>query len=158
MSSKSYSDKLQDPRWQKKRLEIMQRDDFTCQLCQDKKTTLNIHHKEYLPNREPWEYEDDSLITYCKYCHKVIEAYKEDAKIQPIIAKKYRTPDQKLVIVHTALLNSLYDQVYLEMSEFDEDNGGEKVFIGLLKMEMLKTGIELIEKANTIISNNTNIL
>lgn len=31
-----YSQKLLDPRWQRKRLEILQRDDFTCQVCSDK--------------------------------------------------------------------------------------------------------------------------
>ena len=32
----NYSEQLKSPKWQKKRLEIMQRDKFTCQLCGDK--------------------------------------------------------------------------------------------------------------------------
>lgn len=31
----TYSQKLRDPRWQKKRLEILERDSFTCQHCHD---------------------------------------------------------------------------------------------------------------------------
>ena len=31
-----YSEKLKDPRWQKKRLEILERDNFRCQYCGDK--------------------------------------------------------------------------------------------------------------------------
>jgi hypothetical protein len=72
----TYSEKLRDPRWQKKRLEILQRDDFTCQLCKDTKAELQIHHKEYITGREPWEYENENFITYCKHCHKVVENYK----------------------------------------------------------------------------------
>ena len=42
-----YWEKLRDPRWQKKRLEIMERDDFTCVHCQDNASTLNVHHGFY---------------------------------------------------------------------------------------------------------------
>jgi len=63
-----YSDKLRDPRWQKKRLEVMQRDDFTCLACGDKTTTLNVHHKYYSGN--PWEADMDGLETLCETCHK----------------------------------------------------------------------------------------
>ncbi len=31
MDKQQYASKLKDPRWQKKRLEILQRDDFACQ-------------------------------------------------------------------------------------------------------------------------------
>ena len=39
-----YVEKLKDPRWQRKRLEILQRDDWKCYWCKDDKTTLNVHH------------------------------------------------------------------------------------------------------------------
>ena len=42
--TKTYSQKLRDPKWQKKRLEVLQRDEFCCQLCNDKETELHIHH------------------------------------------------------------------------------------------------------------------
>jgi hypothetical protein len=62
-----YSDKLRDPRWQKKRLEVMQRDDFTCLACGDKDSTLNVHHKQY--HGDPWEAPMSSLETLCESCH-----------------------------------------------------------------------------------------
>ena len=65
-----YSDKLKDPRWQKKRLEILQRDSFACQKCYDDESTLNVHHKLYLPNIDPWDYPDELLITLCENCHE----------------------------------------------------------------------------------------
>ena len=43
----SYSLKLKDPRWQRKRLEILQRDNF----------------------QEIWDYEDSTLFTLCSDCH-----------------------------------------------------------------------------------------
>ena len=66
----NYSEQLKDPRWQKKRLEILQRDDFTCQVCGDKESTLHVHHKCYTKGKKPWEYEAYSLITLCEECHK----------------------------------------------------------------------------------------
>ena len=66
---KTYSDKLKDPRWQKKRLEIMQRDEWKCQGCGDKKNTLNVHHLRYIENKKPWEYEDMYYMTLCDECH-----------------------------------------------------------------------------------------
>jgi 5-methylcytosine-specific restriction endonuclease McrA len=68
-NKKKYSTLLLDPRWQKKRLEIMQRDNFKCQRCDDDKSTLNVHHEYYDPEKAPWEYDDKFLHTLCKDCH-----------------------------------------------------------------------------------------
>ena len=72
----NYSDKLKDPRWQKKRLEIMQRDRFTCQNCFDNTSPLCVHHKYYLKDKEVWEYPSRLLITLCEECHKFIHSRK----------------------------------------------------------------------------------
>lgn len=72
----SYSEKLRSPAWQRKRLEIFKRDSFTCQICQDTKTELQIHHKAYLAGKEPHEYEDYYLITLCKHCHAIVTELK----------------------------------------------------------------------------------
>jgi uncharacterized protein YbaR (Trm112 family) len=69
--SKTYIDKLRDPRWQIKRLKIFERDKFTCQKCSTTTKTLVVHHKEYRNACEPWDYPDDCLITYCEDCHKI---------------------------------------------------------------------------------------
>ena len=69
---KNYSDLLKDPRWQKKRLQIMQRDNFQCQVCGDKKSTLNVHHVEY--GKTPWDVDDKGLITLCDKCHNEIHS------------------------------------------------------------------------------------
>jgi 5-methylcytosine-specific restriction endonuclease McrA len=71
MSEKlTYIELLQDPRWQKKRLEIMHRDEFTCQDCFDGTSPLSVHHKYYIHNTDPWDYPNEMLITLCDNCHK----------------------------------------------------------------------------------------
>lgn len=70
-----YTEKLKNPKWQRRRLEILQRDEFRCRLCNDDKTELHVHHKKY--NGDPWDSEDDDLVTVCKYCHLVYESVKE---------------------------------------------------------------------------------
>lgn len=65
-----YSQKLKDPRWQKKRLEILERDEWTCQICYDSESTLVVHHRKYLPSTDPWDYPDDLLVTLCEDCHE----------------------------------------------------------------------------------------
>lgn len=67
----TYSEKLRDPRWQKKRLQILNRDNFTCQWCQDTESTLHIHHLKY--KGDPWDIEDEFLITLCETCHQYID-------------------------------------------------------------------------------------
>lgn len=67
---KWYADKLADPRWQRRRLEIYQRDHFTCQFCTDSRTTLAVHHLSYRNN--PWDVPLDQLKTVCIHCHAVI--------------------------------------------------------------------------------------
>lgn len=60
--------------WQKKRFEIMNKDQFICAICgkEAKKTknTFNVHH--IIPLSVSWELrlEDNNLITLCEECHK----------------------------------------------------------------------------------------
>lgn len=68
----TYSEKLKDPRWQKKRLKVLERDDFTCQVCGDDKKTLHVHHKKYSA-KNPYDEPMQNLLTLCCYCHQLIE-------------------------------------------------------------------------------------
>lgn len=69
----TYSEKLKDPRWQKKRLEILQRDEFTCKWCGDSDSTLHVHHIAYYDG-DVWDTPNDLLITLCLNCHKYEES------------------------------------------------------------------------------------
>ena len=63
-----YSESLKDPRWQKKRLEVLQRDDFSCTRCTEKEKTLIVHHCRY-DGKMAHETNTDNLITLCEECH-----------------------------------------------------------------------------------------
>jgi len=77
-----YKFKLKDPLWQRKRLEIFQRDNWTCQECGDKKSTLAVHHIDYIEGIEPWEHPDNLMITLCEECHKEKHANNSN---QPVV-------------------------------------------------------------------------
>lgn len=68
--NKPYWQKLQDPRWQKKRLEIMSRAGFKCEDCGGDDEMLHIHHSFYRKGLEPWEYPNSSLHCLCKVHHE----------------------------------------------------------------------------------------
>jgi hypothetical protein len=70
VAKKSYYEKLKDPRWQKKRLEVMEYREFSCEICGDSTSTLNVHHKEYFKDHEPWEYQVGQLACLCESCHE----------------------------------------------------------------------------------------
>lgn len=77
----TYSEKLKDPRWQRKRLEILDRDGFICRKCMSHDKTLHVHHKFYITGRDPWEYDESELITVCHICHEIEELIIKQKKI-----------------------------------------------------------------------------
>ena len=105
-----YADLLQCLEWKIKRFEILLRDNNTCQKClktitikvetstnqktylvelnnqnasSEEHLNLHVHHKLYIFNRLPWNYDSKYLITLCNSCHetvhlnKVIPVYNE---------------------------------------------------------------------------------
>jgi 5-methylcytosine-specific restriction endonuclease McrA len=74
----TYKEMLRDPRWQKKRLQIMERDGFACRKCSATTKTLNVHHGLYYGyGQPPWEYPAATLFTLCEDCHVEEEAHKK---------------------------------------------------------------------------------
>lgn len=69
-----YREQCLKPEWQKKRLEVMNRDGFICMWCGCTGDTLNVHHWYYASGRKPWEYPDEAFITVCEGCHKTVSA------------------------------------------------------------------------------------
>lgn len=96
---KSYSELLKDPRWQKKRLKILERDGWRCKLCYSTVKTLNVHHLKY--NGKPWEADNDDLITLCKDCHEIVEYWKKES------ASMTKTLESR----HNLMLNILFKEL-----------------------------------------------
>ncbi|MFH2030299.1 MAG: hypothetical protein ABIJ40_06675 [Bacteroidota bacterium] len=64
-----YTNLFKDVRWQKKRLEVLDANNWECENCGDKEKTLNVHHRYYTKGKKPWEYENEELICLCENCH-----------------------------------------------------------------------------------------
>jgi hypothetical protein len=69
MDARAYAEKLRDPRWQRRRLEIFQRDNWKCQLCSRTDLELHLHHM-YRTTEDPWDEPDLHLLTVCQLCHE----------------------------------------------------------------------------------------
>ena len=68
-SQSAYMKKLRDPRWQKRRLEVMENAGWACEWCSATKRNLQVHHAYYAPRSEgldPWDYPAGSLFCLCE--------------------------------------------------------------------------------------------
>lgn len=91
----TYQDKLKDPRWQKKRLLIFNRDNWRCCYCADENSTLHVHHDEYEGN-DPWDTPANLLKCVCQSCHFLLEAFKKgDPGITVCSIKKIESTKNK---------------------------------------------------------------
>lgn len=63
-------ERYKDPRWQRRRLEVMARAEFRCEACEATEKTLNVHHKIYRRGAMPWDYADHELSCLCDECHE----------------------------------------------------------------------------------------
>lgn len=85
MKKRAYSEQLKDPRWQKKRLEQLERFKWTCSHCYGTEETLHVHHQYYVSGRAPWEYPDCCYLVLCKTCHEAQRGEVQDFE-RPIAA------------------------------------------------------------------------
>ena len=58
----AYALKLKDPRWQKKKGELLAAAEFTCASCESKEKTLHAHHNYYA-----------CFAVLCEDCHKIAD-------------------------------------------------------------------------------------
>lgn len=65
----TYADKLRHPLWQKKKLHILQRDNWKCCSCGASDKNLQVYHVVFVRENCPWEYRDDHYQTLCEECH-----------------------------------------------------------------------------------------
>jgi hypothetical protein len=69
----TYSEKLKDPRWQRRRLEVLEAAGWKCSQCESTDQTLHVHHNFYRSRTEPWNYPDHALRVLCEGCHENAE-------------------------------------------------------------------------------------
>lgn len=108
MKNQSYPEQIKNPKWQRKRLEVFNRDNFTCQRCGSSKKEIQVHHLVYHPGNKIWEYKDHELITLCKDCHK-----HESENLNPAC---------KMLIYNIRTSGMLSDEIY-ELAQYHKGKG-----------------------------------
>ena len=83
-----YAEKFKDPRWQKMRLQVLERDMWCCQICYDNESTLHIHHRYYKKGADPWDYPMEALVTLCEDCHQSERADRKAAEESLLFAMR----------------------------------------------------------------------
>jgi len=130
----AYLEKLRDPRWQKKRLEVLTRDDWCCQMCFDSKSTLHVHHMYYEAGHEPWDYPLTTFRTLCETCHT--EEGESKRETEAILIKSLRRSGALNAELYE--LQNVFEPFYLDDRDwsvlscflkyllFDRDAGGSE--------------------------------
>jgi 5-methylcytosine-specific restriction endonuclease McrA len=104
----TYSEKLRDPRWQRKRLEILQRDNWACLSCGTKTKSLQVHHVAYR-KIEPWDYPDDLYQTLCEDCHK-LRGQITDKIVDDLRVDLKEVTTDRLEVVYKKIATVLYNE------------------------------------------------
>lgn len=104
----SYAEKLTDPRWQKKRLLVMERDEWECQDCGATDTTLHVHHC-YYERGGPWETDERALLTLCASCHDTRQDIEDEARrsLGLLFGRLVRTTRQRDFLAVADMINAM---------------------------------------------------
>lgn len=139
----AYAQKLLDPRWQRLRLEILNRDEWACQHCGNKEATLHVHHTYYEFRNDPWEYPTESLVSYCEGCHSLAEQTR--AELRELIPTfslnsqlSLRSILDYLVNIDSDIANEMLSNVEdlaLETFREAQSNGKYKAQLGITNIQ-----------------------
>lgn len=108
----TYSEKLRDPRWQKKRLEILERDNWRCVICSDSKSELQVHHLLY-KKRDPWDYPNHLYQTLCRSCHELRQE-RTDRAVDALRIALGKTSNQQIAVTAKMLCAAAMLEIEVE--------------------------------------------
>lgn len=89
----NYPEKLSRSAWQKKRNSILERDNYTCQRCNDLPKQKEVHHKDYV-GKWPEDTPAEMLVTLCSDCHEEIEAMKKQPDLEVMERELQKAKDK----------------------------------------------------------------
>lgn len=98
-----YLKQYKNPKWQKIRLEILQRDNFACQICGEDESELHVHHRNYIYGKNVWEYEYTDLITLCNECHQQEKLVMKDVLNQFVLGIKRTMFSSEIISLDASL-------------------------------------------------------
>lgn len=92
-----YSEKLLHPKWRQLRSKILDRDKGMCVNCgcSEREALLHVHHRYYITENEPWQYEPSALITLCEECHEKVHDYRKTQKAKARKPEKFKNTAHK---------------------------------------------------------------
>lgn len=161
MAKISYIEKLKNPLWQKKRLEIFQRDGFRCTSmgCFEDGKTLHVHHLDYISGREPWDYPNEYFMTLCEDCHNDITKRRPEYEKKIINQLRLKLKDGFIQKCAAELFESftqeqLHDLIYMLWEIKDNqseilDLVQQKIYWKIHDREVKKIKSMLKKKENT---------
>ena len=118
-----YSEQYKHPEWQKKRLEILQRDEFRCLNCGEKEKELHVHHCYYEKDKKAWNYPGKCYITLCHVCHEKWHRLKNSIdKNLSLLPEQLFNIDAILFILSNYALSSLENILRLVYKEYYLEN------------------------------------
>jgi len=145
MSAKTYYEKLQDPRWQKLRLEAMQKSRFMCSNCFASDQTLNVHHKDYIKGKEPWEYTLHQLSVLCKSCHEnyhnKIDPFRYISSVLDFDGPWDR---RKISFIIAGYIDATYESFCMRIEEPEEENSLRFYNLGVKFRELEDKEYEMV--------------
>lgn len=121
MMAKSYTEKLKDPRWQKRRLEVLEAAGWACSECGVSDKTLHVHHGCYRKWADPWDYEDEQLHVLCVDCHSKCEV--EKAAMEDSISRLYPSEYREVRAYVDAMNSENYLDGQMELDCHDACQG-----------------------------------
>jgi 5-methylcytosine-specific restriction endonuclease McrA len=110
MNRREYRRLLQDPKWKIKAQFIRKRDGHKCQHCGKKSHRLQVHHTIYINGLNPWEYENETLISLCSTCHKKEHNIKTTKRKKKTTKPAVKKPKAKKRII---VVKTIQDEEYL---------------------------------------------
>lgn len=117
MKQLSYAEKLKSPKWQKKRLEILNLKGFKCEACGDEENQIQVHHRFYLKGREPWQYDNDVFQVLCEKCHEKLHAKDKQELIITLEEEKLLSLIREIILQD----RDFYEDILFVLSEMKSD-------------------------------------
>lgn len=125
----TYWELLKHPKWQEKRLRIMERAGFKCEQCDTNEVTLNVHHKYYTKGANPWDYPDHALQCLCEPCHGEADELRQKLSIAIGLLESYQA--WTLLGIARGLQMEAEPSQECEAENYEVLNGMVRVFLTL---------------------------
>lgn len=116
MAKQTYAEKLKDQRWEDKRIHILRRDNSCCKLCGSHEN-LHVHHILYEEDTDPWDYDENYLITVCEFCHNRIHAQLQQ---NSHLKERLRTIEDDLVYRTMRYLTNSYPKFIYDFNQLSD--------------------------------------